>query len=221
MMCSVASQDIRYFANFLHHQNVSVPAWRTKINEPKFNYEIDQGRKFHPLFVLLHRHQKKFSLAEELNQRMLEYEKVLGEIYCFHNKFKETGQKGKLPHSAAKYVEEHMMSFCRDYQEPTYKNNFILQSITSDFLLNKVVVMSRENIGRDASNLKGRVYEQKARNKAKEMDYQGRHEQLKRIFEHSGSNFDCLITCSMLRKRLKQLNQEYLARDDGLTKVEE
>lgn len=168
MLCSSFNQEIRYFFNFLPHQSVSVPTWRTKINESKFNYELDQGRKFHPLFVLLQRDKKRFVIAEEQNEKLMAYEKVLGDIYVFHNKFKETNMKSKLPLSTTKYVEEQMTDFSSKYQD-SYKNNYILQSITSDFLLNKVVVMAKEkNLGKNASNLKDRgIYDPKARSKTK------------------------------------------------------
>jgi|JI6StandDraft_1071083.scaffolds.fasta_scaffold02811_16 hypothetical protein len=53
------------------------------------------------------------------------------------------------------------------------------------------------------------------------MDYHTKHEQLKKIFDHARSDFDCLITCNVLRKRLKQMSQDYFSKDDGLTKIEE
>lgn len=101
---------------------------------------------------------------------------------------------------------------------------YILQSITSDFLLNKVIVQGKENINKGETNLKGRIYDQRpTKGKAGKdlMDYSSRHQQLKRIFKHAESNFDCLVTFNVLRKRLKQLSQDYLTKDEGLTKTED
>lgn len=114
MLCASMNQELRYFVSYLSHITLSVPSWRTKVTEPKFNYEIDTKRKFHPLFVMLQRDKtdkKKLYLSEEQNRKIIEYERMLGEVYCFHNKFRESGEKSKLSPEVTKYIEENMMDF--------------------------------------------------------------------------------------------------------------
>lgn len=136
---------------------------------------------------------------------------MLGKVYTFHNRPKDA--KVKLSDDVANAIHEQMIEFSKSYDELTYKNNFIVQSITADFLLNKCVVVSMERVGNDADKLKGRIYEQGFYGKAKKMDYLTRQEQLKRIFKHSGSNQDCLITFNIVRKRIKQITQDYMNKE--------
>lgn len=112
-----------------------------------------------------------------------------------------------------------MIEFSKNYDELTFKNNFILQSITPDFLLNKCVVVAVERVGNDVEKLKGRMYEQGIYGKSKKMDYHTRQEQLKKYFKHSGSKHDCLVTFNMVRKRVKQITQDYMNKEEVLVKA--